>query len=101
MFFEDVADFVNRMVSLAQTNDELPCGGLFGLEARAAFEGYKERGVGIAAEVMAEDPKRTESIAEGPGGFGTGKALDEIGTQRLIHAVFRRARLQEEAPTLT
>jgi hypothetical protein len=59
LLLQGVADFVDRVILLAQTHDEIASGGLLGLGAWSRACGDKEVGIGIAAEVMAKNLERS------------------------------------------
>jgi len=100
-FLQSCADLVDGGVLLAQGDDPHPGRGLLRLRPGPPL-GRREEGGGQAApEVMAEDVEGAHSVAEGPGDLGGGPALDEVGPQRLVLALPRLRRLQEEPAAST
>ena len=95
---EDFADLVDRVVPLSQLDDSVPGGGLAGSGRWAATRGGKETGLGVPAELMAQDPKGSWAVAELGGHHVGGTAIDEIGPHSLILAVLGLRGLEEEVP---
>src|SRR5664280_249347 len=84
---QGVADFVDRVILLAQTHDEIASGGLLRLGGWSRARGDKEDGVGIAAEVMAKNLEGSGGVVEGASDLGRGKFINEIGSQSLVHTL--------------
>lgn len=95
---EDFADLVDRMVSLPQLNDSVACGGLAGFGRRTTARRGKETGLGVTAELMAQDSKGSWAVAELIGHHVGGAAIDEIGPHGFILAVLGMGGLEEEVP---
>jgi len=95
---EDFADFVDRMVSLSQLDDSVVRGGLAGSGRRAPARRSKETGVGITAELMAQDSKGPWAVAELSGHQVGGMAIDEIGPHGFILALLGVRGVEEEVP---
>ena len=76
------------MVLLAQGDDEGAGGGLLGLMTRAGTSGEEEGGLGVVAEVVAQDTEGAWGIAEGAGDLVGGTLLDEVGAEGLVLALF-------------
>ena len=93
---EGLADFIDRMVLLAQSDDEGPGGGLFRLGAGAGPSGQEERRLRVVTEAVAKDPKGARGVAEGAGDRLGRAALDEIAAEGFILAVFGQGGLEEE-----
>ena len=98
---EGLADFIDRVVLFAQLDDQVAGGRFLGLGLRAVARGHKEDRVGLAAEVVAQDVKGVERVAEGAGDLFGGAALDQESAQGLVLAVFGQAGFEEEAAELT
>jgi hypothetical protein len=98
---ESLADFINRMVLLAHLHDQVARRRLFGLGLRTVAWGEEEGGLGFTAEMMTKDVKGIERVAKGASDFWSGAALDQIGAQGLVLAVFGQARFEEKAAECT
>ncbi len=96
LLLEVLADLIDGVIPLAQIDDQVPRGGLLRLRLRASSWRDKEDRVGLAPEVVTQDVKRRHRVAEGAGGLMGGAPLYEIGTQRLVLALLRGLRLEEE-----
>jgi hypothetical protein len=59
--------------------------------------GEEEGGVGVAAELVAEDAEGAGAVPEGAGHRVGGAPLDEVGAQRLVHPLLAVTGLQEAA----
>ena len=94
---ERLADLVDRVIGLAQLDDEVVGGGLLGLMARARTGSDKELWLGVVAEVVAQDLERAWGVAKGASDLGRGNVLDEVGAKGLVLALLGRRRLEEEA----
>jgi hypothetical protein len=97
LFFESVADLVDRMVLFAQLHDELAGGGLFGLSLGAPSGGDKKDGVRIPAEVVTEDVKSAWGIAEVTRDIFGGLGLEKESAEGFVLALPGVVRLQKEA----
>jgi hypothetical protein len=98
---EGLADLIDRVVLLAELDDEVAGGRFLGLGPRAPAGGGKEDRLGLAAEVVTQDVKGVNGVAEGAGGLFGWAPVDQEGAEGLVLAVFRQARLEEEAAELT
>ncbi len=98
---EGLADFVDGVILLAQGEDAVASGGLFGLVLGSRVGGQEELRVGVAPELMAQDAEGAWGIAEVAGHLLGGSALEEVGAKGLIDALFRVAGLGEELSTLS
>ncbi len=97
---EDFADLVDRVVLLSQLDDSIASGGLAGAGRRPTTRRGEKAGMGIAPKLMTEHPESSGGIPE----FGShhiGRlAINEIGSQSLILALFWVRRFEEKAPAL-
>ena len=84
---EGLADFIDRMVLLAQINNEGTGARLLGLDPRAGVSGEEEGGLGVVAEVVAEDAEGTWGIAESAGDVLGWAGLDEVGAEGFVLAL--------------
>jgi hypothetical protein len=98
--FECVADFIHRVVLFAELDNEVTGGRLLGLGLGAMARGDKEGRLRVAAEVMAQDVKGIERIAEVLGDVLGGPTLDQVGAQGFVLTVLGQARFEEEAAEL-
>ena len=98
---EGLADFIDRMVLFAELDDQVAGGRFLGLGLGAVARGDKEDRLGLPAEVVAQDVKGIERVAEGAGDVFGGAALDQVSAQGLVLAVFGQAGFEEEAAELT
>jgi len=94
---EGMADVVDGVILLAQLDDELASGRLLGLSLGAAPGTNKEHGIGLPAEVIAENMEGAWRIAELMSDFFGWLALQEIGAEGLVLALSGMAGLSEEA----
>jgi hypothetical protein len=62
---QGVADFVDRIVLFAQTDDEAASRRLLGLGAGSGTGRNKEDGVRVTAEMVVEEVKVSDRVAEG------------------------------------
>ena len=90
------ADLVDGVILLAQIDDQIPRGRLLRPRSRAVSWRDKEDGIHLATEVVAQDVERGHRVAEGAGDLWGGQRLDEVGAQRLVLALLRRLRVEEE-----
>ncbi len=95
--FEQLADFIHRVVLFAQLNDERAGGGFFGLGAWSGSGGEEESGMRVVGEAMAKDPEGAGGIAEVAGDLLGRAAVEEESAQGFVLAVFGKARFEEEA----
>jgi len=98
---EGLANFIDRMVLFAELDNQVAGGRFLGLGLRAMAWGYKKDRVWLPAEVVAQDVKRIERVAEGAGDVFGGPPLDQISAQGLVLAVFGQAGFEEEAAEFT
>jgi hypothetical protein len=100
LFLQRFTDLVNRMILLAQFDDQVPSRRLLRLPSRPRPCRCKKNGVGLAAEVMTEDLKRSGRVPEGAGNLAGRTVVDEIGSQGLVHALLGVIRLEKELTTV-
>ena len=100
MFLQRLGDFVHGVVALAQQLDGGAGGGFLRLALGAAHRSEEERGLGVAAEVVAQHAERAFGVAELGGDLLRRVPLDEVAAQRLVLALFGVQGLEEEAPAL-
>ena len=72
-------------------------GGFFGLGAGAGARGEEESGFGVPEKGIAENAEGSGGIAKSAGGLLGGAALDVIGAERLVLALFGMTGLEEES----
>ena len=72
-------------------------GGLLRLTLRTPRGGEEERGLGVAAEVVAQHAERALGVAELGGDLLRRAPIDEVASQRLVLALFGVMGLEEEA----
>jgi hypothetical protein len=89
------------VVLLAQLDDGVAGSGLFRLGTRAGAWGGEEDGIGLAAEVVADDVDDAGTVGEVAGDFLGWAAVDEIGAEGLVDALSGGAGFEEEAAALT
>jgi hypothetical protein len=99
--FEGLADFIDRVILFAQLNDQVAGGRFLGLGLGAMARSHEEDRLKLAAEVVAQDVKGVEGVAEGTGDLFAGMPLEQKSAQGLVLAVFRQARFEKEAAELT
>ena len=63
--------------------------------------GHEEFRVRVAPEMVAQNMKGANGIAEIAGHISRRATLDKVGSQGLVHAVLGAAGFEEEAATLT
>jgi hypothetical protein len=97
--FEDPLDVIDRVILLAQGDDERPGGVGFGLELGTG-PAWTEKLKGGMAKLAAENPKSPRRVAEAAGDLLRGEFLDKIGAQRFILALGSRLGLQKTPPPL-
>jgi len=93
---EFVADVVDGEVALAQRNHAGAHRVLAGLGFRPVRALAEEVAIHLVPEAPAEDPEGPGLIAEPTGHLGRRGTIGEVGAQRLVLALARRARFQEE-----
>jgi hypothetical protein len=98
---EGLANFIDRMVLFAELDNQVAGGRFLGLGLRTVAWGHKKDRVRLPAEVVAQDVKGIERVAEGAGDVFGGLALDQISAQGLVLAVFGQAGFVEEAAKFT
>jgi hypothetical protein len=89
------------MVLFAQSDSQVAGGGLLGLGVGATARAEEEGGVGVAAEVMAEDVEGADRVAEGRGDFLGGAIFEEVGAKGFVLALFGGSGFEEEAAEAT
>ena len=89
------------MVLLAQTDEQVTSCGLLGLRLWPAAGRDEEDRVRIPPEVMTEDMKRADGVAELAGDLFRGASIDEIGSQGFIDALFGATRFEEKLAGFT
>lgn len=94
---QGLADFIDGVVLFPEAEDEISGGGLFWSGSGSGLGSSEKNGVGIAAEVMAEDMEGADGVTEVTGGHFGREVIDEIGAEGFIEAVFGMSRLEEEA----
>jgi hypothetical protein len=98
---EHLADLVDRVVLLAQLDDEVTGRRFLGLSLGAvAWREEKDR-LGIPPEVVAEDVKGIEGITEGAGDLFGGALFEQISAEGFILAVFGQVGFEEELAEFT
>jgi len=75
---ERLADFIDRVVLFAQLDDEVAGGRFLGLGLGSVARSHKKDRLGLTTEVVAQDVKGIEGIAEGAGNVFGRLALDQI-----------------------
>ena len=100
VILEDFADLVDRVVPLPQIDDSVPCGGLAGSGGGSTTRGGKEAGMGITAELMAQDPEGSWGVPELGSHRVGGVVVDEIGPHGFILPLLGVRRFEEELPAL-
>jgi hypothetical protein len=93
---EFVADVVDGEVALAQGNHAAAHRVLAGLGFRPVGARPEEVPVHLVPEAPAEDAEGSGLVAEPTGHLGRRGAVGEVGAQRLVLALARLARFQEE-----
>lgn len=96
LIFESLADLIDRVVLLAEANDEVTSRGFFGLRSWAVGWSDEKGRNGIAAKTMTKNVEGTDGVAESPGYVFDRTVLDEEGAEGLVHAVAGRVGLEEE-----
>ena len=94
---ESLGDLVDGMPGGAQLDDPRP-GGVLGRRGLRAGPAGDEELPRAGAEVPYRRQQRCRGVAEPGGGLGRGQPLGQVGAQRLIPAVRRGGRAQEELP---
>jgi hypothetical protein len=94
---QHLGDLVDGMPGRPQLDDPRPGGVLGRGGLRPALAGGEEV-PGPGAEVPHRRQQRGGGVAEPGGGLGCWQALGEVGAQRLVPAVRRAVRVQEELP---
>ncbi len=94
--FEFIADVVHGEVALAQGDDAGAHRVLAGLGLRPVGDLAEEIAVHLVAKAPAEDAEGPGLVAEPTGHLGRRGAVGEVGAQRLVLALARLARFQEE-----
>jgi hypothetical protein len=94
-----VLNVVDGEISLAQGHDALPdaIAGRSGLGAAADVFEIALLGVGLAAELVAQDAEGAGGVAEVAGDLGGGSSLGEVGAQGFVLAMQGFLGLAEEA----
>src|SRR5262249_36902140 len=92
---QGAADIVDGEVLLAQGDDALTQGLLFGGDVGPLVGGEEEAAAGGLAELVDQDTEAAVGVAEAFGDFRAGAALDDVGTQGLVLALGGVGRFQE------
>ena len=98
---EGLADFIDRVVMLAQLNNQVAGGRFLRLGLGSVARGGKEDRLVLAAEVVAQDMKRVKGVAKGTGDLFSRAPFDEKSAQGFVLAMFGEARFEEEPAELT
>ena len=98
---EGLADFIDRVVVLAQLNNQVACGRFLRLGLGSVVRGGKEDRLGLAAEVVAQDIKGVKGVAKGTSDLFGRAPFDEKSAQGFVLAMFGEARFEEEPAELT
>ena len=98
---EGLANFIDRMVLFAELDNPIAGGRFLGLGLRTVAWGHKKDRIWLPAEVVAQDVKGIERVAEGASDVFGGPPLDQISAQGLVLAVFGQAGCEEEAAEFT
>jgi len=93
---EFIADVVDGEVALAQRDHAGPHRVLARLGLRPVGTRVEEVAVHLVSEAPAKDAEGPGLVAEPNGDLGGRRALGEVGAQRLVLALARLGRLQEE-----
>src|SRR5262249_35494163 len=92
---QGAADIVDGEVLLAQGDDALTQGLLFGGDVGPLVGGEEEAAAGGLAELVDQDTEAAVGVAEAFGDFRAGAAVDDVGTQGLVLTLGGVGRLQE------
>lgn len=84
--FQGFGDIVDGMILLTELNDSLPQGVIGFGTRRWCFE--EEVAFGLMAELMAELAKAANGVTKTLGDFDAGEAIDKIGPQGLVLAMY-------------
>src|SRR5262245_8174993 len=95
-FLESLADFIDRMILFAQSDDQGTGGRLFGLGAGPPVRGDEESGTGIADKGMTQDAEGARSVTEEASDLPRGTLVDVEGAKGLVLAVPGTLRFQEK-----
>jgi hypothetical protein len=101
MLLESLANFIDRMVLFAELDNQVAGSRFLGLGLRTVAWVHKKDRVRLPAEVVAQDVKGIERVAEGAGDVFGGLALDQISAQGLVLAVFGQAGRRAPKVTVT
>ena len=97
---EDFTDLIDRVIPLSQLDDSVSCGGFTGSGRGSTPRGGEETGMGIATELMAQDPEGSWGVTE----FGShrvgGPVIDEVGPHGFILPLPGVRGFEEELPAL-
>jgi hypothetical protein len=96
LLLERQTDVVDRMVLLAQGDDQRTGGILLGLGAWTGAGGSKVGGIRLAHEGVAKDTESAGRVAEGSGDLVRGATLDVEGAESFVLALLRMLGLEEE-----
>ncbi|MGH7219020.1 MAG: hypothetical protein ACREI1_01650 [Nitrospiraceae bacterium] len=98
---KSLANLVNRIVLLAQADDQIARGRFLGLRLRSTARGDKKDWIQVSAEVMAEHVKGIEGVAEGACDLFGRPTLQKVSPQGLVLALFGTIGLGEESAAFT
>jgi hypothetical protein len=98
---ERLADFIHRVILFAELDDQVVGGRFLGLGLRPVTRGHKKDRLGLTTEVVTQDVKGVERVAESAGNVFGRPAFDQKSAQGLVLALFGQARLEEESAELT
>jgi hypothetical protein len=87
---KDLADFINGVVLFAELEDQVMGGRFLGLGLGTVVRGNKEEGRVLTAEVVAQDIKRIERIAESTCHVFGRAILDDESAECFVLAMLRQ-----------
>ena len=88
------------MIAFAQADEEVVGSGFLGLNAGSCLGQNKEYRIWMTAKLMAQNAERGGGVSELLSRLRRGQALDEIGAQGLVHALFSGTGFQKETSYL-
>jgi hypothetical protein len=100
LFTEDLADLIDGVVLFAQCHDSGVGGGLLRRPLGPWMGREEELGIGLASELMTEDAEGAGGVAELVSHLRRGSALEEVGSEGLVHALLGQKRFGEKAAAL-
>lgn len=98
---QGLADLVDGVVALAQSNDQVACSRLPRTCVRSRRRSNEEDGIGIATEVMAEDAEGPGRVPEAVGHLRGGTPLDVLGAEGLVDTLSGVTGGEEETAALS